>query len=165
MSIPFHEQDGLNSRHLAIVRRRANAQKGRLRETGDRREANQSSDKEEDFLKLERLDTYENHGSYGNYKQQPCQDTDARLSDSAVFVAGARTKGAMTKTSRQRLRTLPRLYAVFSVAVEERAGGSKRRLDRLESCSSWSIAARLLATGSVLDQLPLRFPAANFSQA
>ena len=90
MSIAFREQDRLNSRHLAIVRCRANAQKGRLCETGDRRKANQSNDEQEDLLKLERLDAYENHGNYGNYKQQPCQGVKARSRDSAGFLTRSR---------------------------------------------------------------------------
>ena len=92
MSIPFHKQDGLDSRHLAIVWCRANAQQGRLRETGDGREANQSSNKQEDLLKLERLDAYKNHGNYRIYKQQPCQSAKAGLRNSAVFLARSRTK-------------------------------------------------------------------------
>ena len=94
MSIAFRKQNGLNSRHLPIVRRRVNAQQRRLRETGDRGETNQSRHKQEDLFKLERLYAYENHSNYGFYKQQLCQHekgsvfSDSRRSSNALPAQG-----------------------------------------------------------------------------
>lgn len=93
MRIALHEKHRLNSRHLAIIGRRINGQKGRLCEAGDRGEANQSSDKQEDLLKLERLDTYENHGRYGSYKQWACQGAKVRICPFPKFSYGLRMFG------------------------------------------------------------------------
>ena len=62
-----------DSRHLLIVRRRADREVKRLSETRNGREANQSDKNEKDLFDGIRSDAYENHNDYGLYKQRLCQ--------------------------------------------------------------------------------------------
>ena len=62
-----------DSRHLLIVRRRADREVKRLSETRNGREADQSDKNEKDLFDGVRSYAYENHNDYGLYKQRLCQ--------------------------------------------------------------------------------------------
>ena len=67
------EKNRADSRHLPVVRCRADRQVKRLRETRNGREADQSDKNEKDLFDGVRSDAYENHNDYGLYEQRPCQ--------------------------------------------------------------------------------------------
>lgn len=67
------EENRADSRHLLIVRRRADREVERVSETRNGREADQSDKNEEDLFDGVRSDAYEDHTDYGLYKQRLCQ--------------------------------------------------------------------------------------------